>query len=1305
MDKFKKILFFLFAINICYAGTVTDLIEYREYRDFAQNKGKYKVGNTDIVVNRKDGTSKTIDVPMPDFSSTDSNAIGTLVDRSYVAGVKHNGVMTNVKFGYAGGHDYKFIDRNNHPTNGVDRHVPRLNKIVTDAAPTVVALGKNNYKDTYEMYMRVGAGHQYVVNNKTGQRKDLAMGYTYLTGGTLSSDTLNNDLVSWDRGRNFPGIVEKNILPIYLDPGDSGSPLWGYNKNTHQWELIAFGVAGSETASYYVAVDPEFYKKEINKDTMKDVSDSDKAKDIIWKGIEEKQGKGSIEQGDKKWSYDGLKSGSLLANASNEELNFTKHLTFDGAGGTIKLQNHINMGAGKLTFKNNYTIEGKDESISWVGAGIDIAKDKSVTWKVRGQKGDNLHKVGEGTLIVQGTGVNEGSLNVGDGTIILDQKADTTGNKQAFSNIDIVGGKATVVLNDAGQVKSNKVRFMFRGGKLDTNGNNLKFGKIVAYDDGAQIINNSKEKSKLELDVSELSSRPTLYKGHFGEKDKKDSNKIDLSIYNNQKNEWDYKSAGISGGINIDGDIDFISKGMTLVFQGKRDLHADEDVGTAPGKGEYNRSKFKFNNLYIKGKAEKENLPSGFVGGIYSDIEGNIIIEDSSSAVIGYVNDKWTINIEGNPYEYGKTILLYDLNDQKSMNDSVGKIELNNENINDIVKKGTTTYNGSVKIKENGTLDVGATNFSGEIEALNSGRVSMANSKIDAKLNIGDKVTTLFKNIEGNLKDSTINNSFDIKEKSNLVFNNLALGNTGKLNIDNSIVKLENSKAINGDISASNNSEIKVINSDMEGNIKFVESNLSLSDSNLTGILNSTGDVELKNSTWNIKNNSDISNLKVTSGDIKFISRNEKEFSKLSLNNLSGDSKLTFNTNLASGESDKLEIKGDIPSSFETEIAIKNVGSEVKLNKEITVIAGKENTINKIKVKNSTVDLGVIQGKVEVIKDGGVGIKPSAQEEKVVEEPRTFSEVTNIVLEIPSEINKDTAGSTTTVMLNEYAARMEAIKNQNNLFKSEINFAQDEGVNYIGNTQYGRYESDKFREYSQTIINNGFIYKTNDVINNKWNLSKGIGFNYGKSIIDYEGDYTGRIDNYGVHGYLQFLNKAGYYIAPNIGLTYNENKINSEKFYTTSQSIGVKLGYQKELENNLNLIFETGIDMYHISSSDYNLDFKNSKYSGNMDGKYFVEIKPEVKVSKEIELGNNKTSLYTGVGLEYNKYVFEGEPVVNIVGDKHQVETAMIDKGTSIKAGVENSYKNIDLALEAEYFTGKYNNEKIKGNIKVKYRF
>lgn len=47
-----------------------------------------------------------------------------------------------------------------------------------------------------------------------------------------------------------------------------------------------------------------------------------------------------------------------------------------------------------------------------------------VVWQVKNPNGDRLAKIGKGTLEINGTGVNQGQLKVGDGTVILNQKAD-----------------------------------------------------------------------------------------------------------------------------------------------------------------------------------------------------------------------------------------------------------------------------------------------------------------------------------------------------------------------------------------------------------------------------------------------------------------------------------------------------------------------------------------------------------------------------------------------------------------------------------------------------------------------------------------------------------------------------------------------------------------------------------------------------------------------------------------------------------------------------------------------------------------
>lgn len=77
-----------------------------------------------------------------------------------------------------------------------------------------------------------------------------------------------------------------------------------------------------------------------------------------------------------------------------------------------------------------------------------------------------MHKLGEGTLNINSTGVNPCGLNVGDGTVILSQKPDDEGHVQAFSRVAIVSGRPTVVLSDAKQVNPDNISWGYRGGCL-----------------------------------------------------------------------------------------------------------------------------------------------------------------------------------------------------------------------------------------------------------------------------------------------------------------------------------------------------------------------------------------------------------------------------------------------------------------------------------------------------------------------------------------------------------------------------------------------------------------------------------------------------------------------------------------------------------------------------------------------------------------------------------------------------------------------------------------------------------------------
>lgn len=202
--------------------------------------------------------------------------------------------------------------------------------------------------------------------------------------------------------------------------------------------------------------------------------------------------------------------------AGNErDANNGQNVTFED-NGTLVLDQNINQGAGGLFFKGDYTVKGINNDITWLGAGIDVADGKKVVWQVKNPNGDRLAKIGKGTLEINGTGVNQGQLKVGDGTVILNQKADSNQKVQAFSQVGIVSGRGTLVLNSPDQINPNNLYFGFRGGRLDANGNDLTFEHIRNVDEGARIVNHNTDRaSTITLTGKSLITDPKTISIHY----------------------------------------------------------------------------------------------------------------------------------------------------------------------------------------------------------------------------------------------------------------------------------------------------------------------------------------------------------------------------------------------------------------------------------------------------------------------------------------------------------------------------------------------------------------------------------------------------------------------------------------------------------------------------------------------------------------------------------------------------------------------------------------------------------------------
>ncbi|EPJ4716434.1 S6 family peptidase [Escherichia coli] len=481
------------------ASIVSAEIDYQIFRDFAENKGAFRPGATDIAIYNKRGelVGTLNKAAMPDFSSVNVKSnpgVATLINPQYVASVKHNGGYKNVSFG-DGENRYNIVDRNEHGSQ--DFHAPRLDKLVTEVIPaSVTEEGQktNAYANTerYTAFYRAGSGTQYI-KDKSGNVTQISGAYSYLTGGTVGAPSSSDHIIASSPGNVFNPI--NGPLSSYGAPGDSGSPLFAYDSWQKKWVMV--GVLSTWTGEHGVnnrwAVIPlDFIGQKFNEDNDAPVTFRTSEGGALEWSFNSSTGAGALTQGSTTYAMHGQQG---------NDLNAGKNLIFQGQNGQINLKDSVSQGAGSLTFRDNYTVTTSNGS-TWTGAGIIVDNGVSVNWQVNGVKGDNLHKIGEGTLTVQGTGINEGGLKVGDGKVVLNQQADNKGQVQAFSSVNIASGRPTVVLTDERQVNPDTVSWGYRGGTLDVNGNSLTFHQLKAADYGAVLANNADKRATITLDYA-----------------------------------------------------------------------------------------------------------------------------------------------------------------------------------------------------------------------------------------------------------------------------------------------------------------------------------------------------------------------------------------------------------------------------------------------------------------------------------------------------------------------------------------------------------------------------------------------------------------------------------------------------------------------------------------------------------------------------------------------------------------------------------------------------------------------------------
>lgn len=1017
----KKFKLNFIALTVAYALTpyteaalVRDDVDYQIFRDFAENKGRFSVGATNVAVRDKNnhslGNALPNGIPMIDFSVVDVNKrIGTLVDPQYIVSVKHaHQYMNDFYFGHYNGHrdvsddenKYSVVTQNNVNPNEdwkVDKrlddyNMPRLNKFVTEVAPTTPTLAGDDletYKDKerYLSFVRVGAGTQFVykkgadyVENNTHNSdiKLLTDAYRYAIGGTpykginIDPSQSKKGLIGFGDSRkdhviNSKTLLSQDPLTNYGVLGDSGSPLFAFDKQQNKWVFIGPYTywAGYGKKSWQ---EWNIYKK----DFADSIKKRDNAEAVPFSTSEYRwttTGNSSqITNNQKTISVElpNLKE-KLVNYQQKEKENTGQNVIFEGNGNsknTLVLENNINQGAGGLFFKGNYEVKGKTDDITWVGGGIDVAEGKEVVWKVRNPEKDHLAKIGKGKLIVEGKGDNKGSLKVGDGTVVLKQQ--TTKGQHAFASVGIVSGRSTVVLNDDKQVDPNSIYFGFRGGRLDANGNNLTFEHIRNIDDGARLVNhNMTNASNITITGTGLITNPS---------------QVTLDYIRPRDEENPYALRRIKDG---------------------GQLYLNEENYT----------------YYALRKGAKANLQLP-----YNDKESN---------------ETWLYMGKNKEEAQKKTMEYINNSRMNGFNGYFGEEDgKNNGNLN-------VTFKG--KSEQNRFLLTGGTNLNGDLNVQQgtlflSGRPT-PHARDIAGISSTKKDPHFSENNEVVVEDDWINRNF---KATNINVTNNATLYSGR-NVAN----------ITSNITASDNAQVHIgyktgdtvcVRSDYTGyvtcttdklsdkalnsfNATNVSGNVNLSDNanfvlgkaNLFGTIHSKENSQVRlteNSHWHLTGNSNVNQLNLDKGHIHLNSadnsNNVTKYNTLTVNNLSGNGSFYYLTDLSKKQGDKVIVTQSATGNFTLQVADKT-GEPTK--NELTLFDASNATRNNLNVSliGNTVDLGAWKYTLKET-DGRYDLyNPEVEKRNQTVDTTNITTPNNIQADVPSVPSK-----------NEEIARVEA---------------------------------------------------------------------------------------------------------------------------------------------------------------------------------------------------------------------------------------------------------------------------------------
>ena len=1079
MKNSKKLMILLFCISTVGFSNHGRYEQYwSDYEDFANNRGKFKIGQKGVIVYKKEGlgAAATIEQPIPNFDGmVDGGAYALWGDPQILSTASHVGNWGS----------FTFIQR--HLRKDVELSEGFKNKANTNKDSIV-----QEYSERVKMpYMR-DLGNDYSI----GRLKTIAFdGYTPETiknrsqihNGSLVARTGGGiNSYAQDGGERYPvgyGNIAGGLNKIYLvdggsfwmkmqrnfqtpldsasRPGDSGSPAYIWDATNQKWLLAGENSAGSGDNNWnkisIIKQKPELvnsYLESIEDEKITDANVTLEGKTLGFGGT---------------------------TRVIDDNVATAKNQTFAKDGLTLTVNSDSDTGASRFRFSENANITGTGKFNT---AGLIIDKNVNVNYNIISDNKTIIRKRGEGSLTLNGNSKNDVEVNIGEGSLILDNS-----NGYAASHIRVAQG-AKVILNKDNQLNDNKIYFGHRGGTLELKGHNLSFNDIYHLDKDA-VISNKESTDKATFKFTQGNDR--VFLGKF-------SGNMDVEYNPNETK--DNAKWNLRGNTDITGDLN-VKKGTVSISGDVITSGYENNVL----ENQFEKTTFKATNINVDNgstlqldRATKVDSNINVSGKLNLNAKGEVLTKlDKTKPYLGYEDQSEVnkVNVNGNITFNGGASNNFNVNVENNnlveinskisgtvngIKDGNGLVKINNEN-NDFlgnlaIKNGVLESenenilsNGKYKIEEKGLLRLNNNSNFGvldKIDKTSTGVISLGKSLAEL-----DKKYSSYANLYiGSKNNITIGANDKAIDKS---ISNINLGG------DNGTVTLKGLELEDGttvrNINAGNNkhrgnvvidglSSTANVNISIRDGINFVVNNNHSNSQFLDLGYGATAGNELHN---NLKDSS-IGVLELTnenSINVKNVAVGAKKDSNVTLNSytttndktrFSGEGNLTYTATLGNKE---LEVDAQNLSGG----VVTLTGDNKDFNNKVTVM-GNKNRENKgsitlkvgNKLLNNNNDVTVKDGGTLDINDNDVSIKlnnDSNQYGNITNSGNTLHNVT---------INNDSTNH----------ARDKTIVKTNIL--GNINIIK-EGK--------GTIEFNNKNDFKGTVtVNRGFIDYTKDVLSN-----------------------------------------------------------------------------------------------------------------------------------------------------------------------------------------------------------------------------